>query len=513
MWVGNLMLVVLNLPMIGIWIKLLTVPYRLLYPAILLFCAIGVYTINNTSFDVMQTAFFGFLGVLFVKLACEPAPLLLGFVLGPMMEENLRRAMLLSRGDPTVFLHPAAVRGDARRRRAADRRHRAAQHPPQARGSVPGRVTNRMTTGSAARAADIRLVAAYASRRQPVFARNAVATSQPLATQAGIAMLARGGNAVDAALATAITLTVVEPCSNGIGSDLFAILWDGERTRRPECVGPRARGVVAERDSRGQHRDARARLGHGDDSRRGLRLGRAVEALRQAAVRGPVRARDPLRARRLSRVAGRRGEMGARGAADAAGPGLARALPAARPRAAAGRALRLAARWPRTLEIDRATHGDAFYRGELAQAMVAHSQANGGAHTLADFAAHAADWVTPLAQDYRGMTVHEIPPNGQGISALMALGMLEHFDLASLPPDSVASQHLQIEAMKLAFADAYRYVSDPRTMPVPPAALLDRDYLARARAAHRSDSARRTSVRASRRAAAPSTCAPPTRAA
>jgi putative tricarboxylic transport membrane protein len=103
MWVGNLMLVVLNLPLIGIWIKLLTVPYRLLYPAILLFCAIGVYTVNNTSFDVMQTAFFGLLGVIFAKLECEPAPLLLGFVLGPMMEENLRRALLLSRGDPTVF--------------------------------------------------------------------------------------------------------------------------------------------------------------------------------------------------------------------------------------------------------------------------------------------------------------------------------------------------------------------------------------------------------------------------
>jgi putative tricarboxylic transport membrane protein len=104
MWVGNLMLVVLNLPMIGIWIKLLQVPYRLLYPAILLFCAIGVYTINNASFDVMQTAAFGFLGVVFVKLEFEPAPLLLGFVLGPMMEENLRRAMLLSRGDPSVFV-------------------------------------------------------------------------------------------------------------------------------------------------------------------------------------------------------------------------------------------------------------------------------------------------------------------------------------------------------------------------------------------------------------------------
>ncbi len=93
MWVGNLMLVVLNLPLIGIWIKLLKVPYRVLYPAILLFCAIGVYSINNTSFDVSQTAVFGALGLLFVKLECEPAPLLLGFVLGPMMEENLRRAM------------------------------------------------------------------------------------------------------------------------------------------------------------------------------------------------------------------------------------------------------------------------------------------------------------------------------------------------------------------------------------------------------------------------------------
>ncbi|MEP7275399.1 MAG: tripartite tricarboxylate transporter permease [Betaproteobacteria bacterium] len=103
MWIGNLMLVVLNLPMIGIWIKLLTVPYRVLYPAILLFCAIGVYTVNNTSFDVMQTAFFGFVGVALMKLECEPAPLLLGFVLGPMMEENLRRALLLSRGDPFVF--------------------------------------------------------------------------------------------------------------------------------------------------------------------------------------------------------------------------------------------------------------------------------------------------------------------------------------------------------------------------------------------------------------------------
>jgi len=104
MWVGNLMLVILNLPMIGLWIQLLKVPYRLLYPAILVFCCIGVYSINNNAFDVYITALFGVIGYLFYKLKCEPAPLLLGFILGPMMEENLRRAMLLSRGDPTTFI-------------------------------------------------------------------------------------------------------------------------------------------------------------------------------------------------------------------------------------------------------------------------------------------------------------------------------------------------------------------------------------------------------------------------
>jgi TctA family transporter len=104
MWIGNLMLVVLNLPLIGIWIKLLTVPYRWMFPAIVLFCAIGVYSTNNNSFDIWMVALFGLVGYAFIKLGCEPAPLLLGFILGPMMEENLRRAMLLSRGDWSVFV-------------------------------------------------------------------------------------------------------------------------------------------------------------------------------------------------------------------------------------------------------------------------------------------------------------------------------------------------------------------------------------------------------------------------
>jgi TctA family transporter len=103
MWIGNLMLLILNLPLIGVWVKLLTVPYRLLYPSILLFCCIGVYSLSNQRFDVLLTALFGLLGYVFVKLECEPAPLTLGFILGPLMEENLRRAALLSRGDMTVF--------------------------------------------------------------------------------------------------------------------------------------------------------------------------------------------------------------------------------------------------------------------------------------------------------------------------------------------------------------------------------------------------------------------------
>jgi TctA family transporter len=104
MWIGNLMLVILNLPLIGIWIKLLSVPYRWLFPSIVLFCAIGVYSTNNNTFDIWMVAIFGVIGYLFIKLGTEPAPLLLGFILGPMMEEYLRRALLLSRGDWSVFV-------------------------------------------------------------------------------------------------------------------------------------------------------------------------------------------------------------------------------------------------------------------------------------------------------------------------------------------------------------------------------------------------------------------------
>jgi TctA family transporter len=104
MWIGNLMLVVLNLPLIGLWVTLLKVPYRLLFPSIMVFSCIGIYSVNNSSFDVYLASIFGVIGFIWVVLECHPAPLLLGFVLGPLMEENLRRAMLISRGDPTVFV-------------------------------------------------------------------------------------------------------------------------------------------------------------------------------------------------------------------------------------------------------------------------------------------------------------------------------------------------------------------------------------------------------------------------
>jgi gamma-glutamyltranspeptidase/glutathione hydrolase len=131
----------------------------------------------------------------------------------------------------------------------------------------------------------------------------------------------------------------------------------------------------------------------------------------------------------------------------------------------------------KTLRRIAETRGEAFYKSDLAQSMADHSRKHGGAMTVDDLAVHAADWVEPLPHDYRGYTLHEIPPNTQGIAAQIALGILEGFDLAALPVDSADTLHLQIEAMKLAFADVYEYVSDPATMRVTNAGLLDKEYL------------------------------------
>ena len=316
----------------------------------------------------------------------------------------------------------------------------------------------------------------YASRRQPLFARNVVATSQALATQAGVAMLQRGGNAVDAALATAITLTVVEPCSNGIGSDLFAIVWDGRA-----LVGLNASGRSPMAATASRYAGQRAVPERGWEA---VTIPGAVSgwvALSQRYGRLPfATVMEPAihYARDGYAVSPTVAEKWA-----AAATVLPMQLGFAEHFLPEGRAPRPGERFAspdmaRTLERIATTKGEAFYRGELAEAMVAHARAHGAVHTREDFARHEIDWVAPLGTDYRGATVHEIPPNGQGIAAQIALGILRSFDLASLPPDSVASQHLQIEAMKLAFADVYRYVSDPRTMEVSAEALLDPRYLA-----------------------------------
>jgi len=316
----------------------------------------------------------------------------------------------------------------------------------------------------------------YSSRRQPIYARNVVATSQPLATQAGVAMLQRGGNAVDAALATAIALTVVEPCSNGIGSDLFAILWDGRELVGLNASG-RAPAAVTPQRYQGQtaipERSWEAVTIPGAVSA-WVALSQRFGALPFADLFVPAirYARDgyavsPVVADKWAK------------AVEVLPHDLGFAehfLPHGRA-PVAGELFRCEA-MARTLESIAATYGNSFYRGELAHAMVQHANAHGALHALSDFADHTIDWVEPMALDYAKTTVHEIPPNGQGIAALIALGILREFDLGSLAPDSLESQHLQIEAMKLAFADAYRYVSDPRTMEFPPSALLDSSYLA-----------------------------------
>lgn len=315
----------------------------------------------------------------------------------------------------------------------------------------------------------------YPSQRMPVLARNAVATSQPLAAQAGLSMLMKGGNAVDAALATAIALTVLEPTSNGIGSDAFCILWDGRQIHGLNASGRAPAAWTAER-----FKGRSAMPQRGWDS---------------VTVPGAVSAWVDLSARFGRLPFGDLFEPAIRYASDGylVSPTISRLWAAQVPELKdqpgfadafmpRGRAPAAGEKFSfpdqaRTLKRIAETRGEAFYRGELAEKMAAWAGEKGGALTVADLAAHRNDWVEPIGMDYRGHRLLEIPPNGQGISALMAIGMLESLDMAGWPVDSADSLHVQIEAMKLAFADANEYVSDPKTMRVAPAALIDRAYL------------------------------------
>ena len=323
----------------------------------------------------------------------------------------------------------------------------------------------------------------YASARLPVFARNVVATSHPLAAQAGLRMLAAGGNAVDAAIATAACMTIVEPCSNGLGSDAYCILWDGTQLHGLNASGPAPTAWTREYFVRKYGDNASAPPQRGWDSVSVPGAVAAWAALSQrfgklpfADLMAPA-AEIAERGYAVPVVVQQKWTMASKVAELVSGPGYAQTfLPKGRPPEVGERfAMPHAAR---ALKLIGATKGEAFYRGEIGEALGRWSREHGGAMTAADLAAYQPEWVTPLAQDYRGHTLHEIPPNGQGIAAQMALGMLAHFDLASLPVDGPACQHLQIEAMKLAFADVYRFVADERFMGGPPSMLLDAQYLA-----------------------------------
>ncbi len=316
----------------------------------------------------------------------------------------------------------------------------------------------------------------YRSQRMPILARNVVATSQPLAAQAGLDALRRGGNAVDAALATAIALTVVEPTSNGIGSDAFAIVWDGAQIHGLNASGRAPRALTPERFA---GLEQMPEIGWDPVTIPGAvsawmalstRFGRLPFGdLFEAAIHY---ARDGFLVSPITAMAWARAPE-----RYAAYPSFAATF-APNGRAPYPGEMFRCPDQARTLELIAATKGEAFYRGALAEQIVAHAKATGGLMTMDDLATHAPEWVTPMAQAYHGYCLHEIPPNGQGLAALIALGILQHLDLAQYPVDSADSLHLQIEAMKLAFAEAHRHIADPAWMDVPPEALLDEAFLA-----------------------------------
>ncbi|MBJ7262922.1 MAG: gamma-glutamyltransferase family protein [Burkholderiaceae bacterium] len=318
----------------------------------------------------------------------------------------------------------------------------------------------------------------YGSVRTPVFARNIVATSQPLAAQAGLRMLAQGGTAVDAAVAAAATLAIVEPVSNGLGSDCFAQVWDGARLHGLNASGPAPARWSLDYFHR-KHRGVMPRRGWDSVTIPGCVAGWAALHERWGALPFDTLLAPAIeyaeRGYAVSPIVAQK--WAAQIHALQAQPGFAAAfMPNGRaPDVGEHFILQGAAA---TLRRIAATRGRDFYEGETAHKLVAHAQAHDAALTLADLRDYAPEWVTPIAQDYRGYRLHQLPPNGQGLAALMALGLLSHFDLSVQPIDHPDTQHLMIEAMKLAFADVYAHVGDAAHMSVSAQALLDPAYLA-----------------------------------
>ena len=315
----------------------------------------------------------------------------------------------------------------------------------------------------------------YPSRRSPVLARNVVSSSQPLAAQAGLRMLLQGGNAIDAALAAAMTLTVVEPVMNGIGGDMFALVW-----RKGELYGLESSGRSPAGWTRDHFGDRQAMPQIGWDTvtvpgqvagwkELSARFGRLpfaelfAPAIHYAQEGFPL---SPVIARIWSQqTALLKNE-----------PGFAQAwMPDGRA-PVAGQTWRFQAQAETLAEIS-STDGQSFYSGKLAERIADFARETGGKLTVDDLRAHKAQWVQPISQEYNGYVLHEIPPSGQGIAALIGLGMLQHFDLRSMGVDSADAYHLMAEAVKFAFADLHEHIGDAASMRVQVQELLDADYL------------------------------------
>lgn len=321
----------------------------------------------------------------------------------------------------------------------------------------------------------------YASRRMTTYARNGmVATSQPLAAQAGLSILMKGGNAIDAAIATAAALTVVEPTSNGIGGDAFALVWT-----KGELHGLNASGPAPALASI----DAVKALGHKEMPRFGLvpvtvpgapsawaALSERFGKLPLATVLEPAVAYarngfplSPILAKYWNSAAKVYGEN-LKG--DAYAGWFATFTPG-------GKVPKAGDMWKseghaRTLESIGETSAKSFYEGHLAEKMDAFSQRHDGFLRKSDLSAYQPEWVKPISASYRGYDVWEIPPNGQGLVALLALNLLKGFDFVQ--KDSERTLHLQIEAIKLAFADGKKYITDENHMSVSTASLLSQEY-------------------------------------
>lgn len=324
----------------------------------------------------------------------------------------------------------------------------------------------------------------HSSSRSAVLATEGmVATSQPLAAQAGLGVLADGGSAIDAAIATAAALTVVEPCSNGLGSDAFAIVWDGERLHGLNGSGRWPAASDAEQLRRAGHASMPHRgwspvtVPGAVDSWAMLheRFGRLpIERILEPATRYAANGHP------LSPVVARQWAAAADFFPNQGLPELADWATVFTPD---GRAPGAGERWTSPGHANGlgclARNGlRDFYEGEVAAAIAAYADQTGGLLSLDDLAGHHGEWVDPIGVSYRGHEVWEIPPNGQGIAALLALGMVAHTDLPAHPQIGAAGWHRQIEAMKLAFADSDAFVGDQQHVDVPVDGLLADDYLA-----------------------------------